>query len=886
MAFGFSEISLSALTTSVRALASDGTNHVVGVGQDSVTVYSADAGVTFSVGDIAYSAWAAVAFGSGRFVAISDNAAKAAWSADNGATFNVVNLSATMQAVAFGGGKFVACNSSTMLYSANGGGTWSAVTPPEAWSLRASSLCWTGSFWLVIDLFGNKSYTSADGETWAVHTTDGLGWTLRCVVWIGTKFVGLAYGSALAFTSVDGITWVSHALPASRGWSHVAWNGIRLIGLAGTQSVNAYAASADGETWTAGTFETASYWQSLTTCGLSVITISSAPRRALGTGDVLAEFGTSRIGIDISVRDIGKSALGIHVDVRATVATGVATLGVALRSIKSSVANGSAPATDPKTEAGVWGVRISLDGVDISDLTLGDVTVEAEEGAARLADFTWLPPAGISLTVQNLIGRRIVIVLVDMSSGLPENPMVLFTGRVERPKLNIDAQSISMTCTDQRQSAIGAMSKERLAELIGGYWSSAVFKKGTTSWGYANDRLSTVAASLDLSAEGNLRLTPWAAKEIADIEYTGDTLLARPEVDIADATSMTNRVDISFGYRFPRVKSEGYRVDYDLLAAAGLPFSFWVNNGGVFMIRTAVEAALKDAGATIEQITYTALPTGAVALPGTGVWLPNPVTDPLLCLGFNAIVSFDYAQTTDETYAITVKADGSIANIGEITTTMSGSLEGVYQDTNAVEMNITLKKSDLLSNPPTDQATVVPGWTNAKTVTLSAETDRAAAQNAMETLIAIAKAEIWKAHRGHNVRFRVPLNPAIDTDKTIAIDDGRVLAKGKVRRVRHVMTPDSGSAISEVDLAICAVSGVGTNHADDDIVAEDGTEDGTTVPLGAPVVTWDGSATGDQVITITFPGVEDHERDLAKVEIAQTVAAGLAEDLLTVSYEP
>jgi len=612
-------------------------------------------------------------------------------------------------------------------------------------------------------------------------------------------------------------------------------------------------------------------------------TASFTPDKTAITAPV-AVTGISQLGLEIHARNMGVSRLGLAVAVRASVVFGQSRLGLAIRSITSGVANGSAPITDPGTQAGIWGVRILLDGADISADTIGEVTVEAEEGAARLADFTWLPATGSTLSVAGLIGMPVVVTLIDLSSGSPASAMVLFTGTVERPQLNLETRTIRLTCTDQRQTVIGSISKDRLAELIGGYWSSVVFKKGTTSWGYALDRLSTVPACLDLSAEGFIRLTSWAAKAVADIEYDGDSILARPVISIAEASSMTNQVDIAFGYRYPRVKAEGYRVEYDLLAVGGMPFGYWVNAGHNFLVRASVEAAIKDAGGTLEDITYIALPTGAQPLPNGGFWLPNPNTDPLLCLGFTAIVSFDYAQTIDENYSITVLAEQSIATIGKINSTMSGALEGVYQDTTAVEINITLKKSDILSNPPTDQAAVVPDWTNAKAVTLSEETDRAAAQNAMETLIAIAKTDIWRAHRGHGISFEVPLNPAIDTDKTIAIDEGRVAAKGKVKKVRHVMSPDAGTAISEVDLAICSVIASGTNHADDNIVAEDGVADGTTEPLGAPTVVWNGLYGQDQVITITFPGVEAYERNKANVAISQTVAAGMVEDELTVSY--
>ena len=129
----------------------------------------------------------------------------------------------------------------------------------------------------------------------------------------------------------------------------------------------------------------------------------------------------------------------------------------------------------------------------------------------------------------------------------------------------------------------------------------------------------------------------------------------------------------------------------------------------------------------------------------------------------------------------------------------------------------------------------------------------------------------------------VPANPVIDVDKTVMIDAEGVLAKGKVRRVVHRLDADSGAAVSEIELAICSVAGVGISHPEDAIVAPAGTSAGTTNTLAAPTVVWNGLGGEDGVITITFPGVEAAERAKASAVIESAFAAPLVEDVFEVT---
>jgi len=72
-------------------------------------------------------------------------------------------------------------------------------------------------------------------------------------------------------------------------------------------------------------------------------------------------------------------------------------------------------------------------------------------------------------------------------------------------------------------------------------------------------------------------------------------------------------------------------------------------------------------------------------------------------------------------------------------------------------------------------------------------------------------------------------------------------------------------------------------HTGDSVSAPAGTSAGTSNTLGAPTVTWDGTVGGTNVITVTFPGVEEAERAKAAHTIASSFAAAIIEDVFEVT---
>ncbi|HQU77977.1 MAG TPA: hypothetical protein PLU47_00770 [Azonexus sp.] len=550
--------------------------------------------------------------------------------------------------------------------------------------------------------------------------------------------------------------------------------------------------------------------------------------------------------------------------------------------------SGATPA-DGGTVAAVWGVQVLVGAVDVTADIVGELTVEAEEGAARVADLVLQPGAGATVDVPSWTGKPVVIYFTDMSTGVATSAVVLFSGIVDLPTIDLRTRCLNLRCTDDLQGVLAGLSKAAIDTLVGGRWSPAVFNAAADAYTYAQDRLSTVPACLDLDLTRTPRLTPWAAKPTADLSFTADHILENSLVpQFAERVGLINQVDLSFGYRFPRQKSEGYQVNYDYLALHITSFPYWVRDGNPFLSRDAVRSAIQAAGGSIVSETWTALPTTGQVIPGTGgapagFWIPNPATDPLFCLGFSIVASFDYGQDIEETYSITVNNPASIAEIGVVRESMSGSLQGQYSDPVAVETNVLLYKNKISAIPPKDLAAVVVGLTNSADVTLTTDSNRTAAEAAIEVLVDVAKARIFAASRRSSVAGSLPLNPALDVDKTVAINADGVLAKGKVRRVLHRMAPASGRAVSDFELAICSVAGVGISHPDDATTAPAGSTAGTSSTLSAPSVTWNGLAGQDQVITITFPGVAAVERNKSNVAISQTFRAEITEDVFTIT---
>ena len=861
-------------SAALKAVASDGNQLIVCVGSSSVK-YTADGGNTWAsatLPGIATGFAKSIAFGGGVFVAVgNDGTYSCAWWSTDGSAWTKVILemssSVFVVRVIWTGARFIAAASNRM-HTSTAGSSWATTTGsfPAGGNIVPSTLVWMGSQALVFNTSSSAIYTSTDGLSWATGTgTRGAG-DFQSVAWNGSTLVAVATSSKSVATSATGLgTWANtEGMLYTRSWDKVIWAAGKFIAKNAVGSGFSVSSSATGigATWANEAGISTTDWVDIIPYGAGIIAITAAGKFAASPAPVVIT-----LPLTFTVAPVAAATVGLTVSV-----------------LPTAVASGVQPVADGQTSAAVWGVVVALAGVDVTDNIIGGIDIDAEEGAARVVDLTLrLPPGAVDLS--SWTGRPVQIWFADMSTGIATNAMLLFSGVVDRPAIDLDLHTVKLACTDDLQAIIARMSLAQIEALVGGRYSPAIFDEGANAWGQFNDRLSTVTASVDRSAYGALRLTPWAAKVTPDISYDETTVLSGSlSTQIADRSGVVNRVVVNFGYRVPKIKGEGHQIAYDIMTDFGSSLPYWIRDGGNFLVRSAVESAISAAGGAIDSMTWTALPTTAVILPdSSGVWIPNSTTDPLLCLGFEGVVSFRYAQYVDERYTITVEAAGSVERLGPLAETMSDALSAEVPDVTAAESSAVLYQSALVSNPPLALATITPGSTTAATIPATSKTDRLAADAAMEALIDVAKVKIAGSHRGSSVSFDVPLNPAIDLDKTIAVSAGGLATRGKVRRVIHRMDAASAQAISQVELAISSVLGVGSDHPEDVSTTSTASGDGITAGLFPPIVTYDGAYGGTQEITVTFPEVEAFERQRAVVAIDRTVNATIAEDLFTIT---
>ncbi len=196
-------------------------------------------------------AWASVAYGNGKFIALPNGNSIAGVSTD-GATWEALSLPATASwsGIAYGNGYWSAISSGGLtstkaIYSINNGEGWRETQMPSAstWSDIAYG---NGKFVAIATGTANSAYSTNYGKDWSA----GSG--LPNATWTGLtfgkgKFIAVASGGTTGAYSNNGTSWTSMTLPASTTWSDIAYGNGIFIAVSSTSARPAY--SQNGTTW-------------------------------------------------------------------------------------------------------------------------------------------------------------------------------------------------------------------------------------------------------------------------------------------------------------------------------------------------------------------------------------------------------------------------------------------------------------------------------------------------------------------------------------------------------------------------------------------------------------------------------------------------------------
>lgn len=422
---------------------------------------------------------------------------------------------------------------------------------------------------------------------------------------------------------------------------------------------------------------------------------------------------------------------------------------------------------------------VVIDGVDVSERLIGTVTVEAAEGAARVAGFSILPYAGV-IEPLDYVGKPVSIDYALIISGTTVVRR-LFTGRIDTPSFNPSTGLLRFDCVDDMQNRVAALSRSVIDGLVGGRYSTAVQGEILDNWDYAQARLSTVAGSLDAGASGGLRVTPWeltatwATFGPADLKYESSTL------SFPQRSTLVNHVELEFDYRYHRLRERYASVGWSGTLIDMAP------NGYQYPTQQDILGAAAGSGWQVVASVFYPAPA-AIAHSSGGFIYPSQDAIDLAILK----LAQRHSQTVTESYAMSVIAEESIAANGELPHAMRGALESDF-DGGAWESALDVE----------------PLMPTGGDMDWAPEATRADADYAIQTLLDQARVKILGSHRGARVGNTILCNPDLDLDKRVAVSTSTISAAGKVSLVRHVIDLRAGSATTDFEIACFGVGGAG-----------------------------------------------------------------------------
>lgn len=448
----------------------------------------------------------------------------------------------------------------------------------------------------------------------------------------------------------------------------------------------------------------------------------------------------------------------------------------------------------------VWAPRLLLGGEDRTALLAGQISVQREEGGRAIADFDLQfegepvnPAAYQGLSVE-LFFRTLV------AGGWVEH--LVFRGQVTGPQFNLQTRVLSCECSDRLNERVEAMDVAAIDALTEGYWSADVFEavEGRSRWDYASERMSTRPASLQLSLEGDLQVTPWAVQAPAWVIPPGTVLFESIEWLPVELSDRINVVEIEADYRFSRLRErhQPYSWEHPNWANVSIIDGFclvWRHDGTEMPDIQMITDATQSAGyQQVINATWDRLPpsgSGALCSPPSS-WR-NDYPDLLVRAGWTGAMR--WVQPVTEQYVLRVEAPASIAQAGEVIDRERLAFEVENDRAGSFE------EAAFTGPEPDAEQDALGDWV----VDLR---DPGRLAGGVTCLQHLARTKILGGHRGNRFVFQLPTADAVGIrlEHTLNPQD-RILGRpiqciGKVFGIAHEWDLESGSALTTVQLAV------------------------------------------------------------------------------------
>lgn len=448
-------------------------------------------------------------------------------------------------------------------------------------------------------------------------------------------------------------------------------------------------------------------------------------------------------------------------------------------------------------------VTIGGNTVDADNL-VGNIQVTFTEGDSAIAVVRLLLDAG----TYDLYDYQAKTITIDIrrSTGVTR----IFTGWVDLPEAEPLIEQLTLNCVAEREDLI--TSKLAEAKNFVGLYSPVISSQELSVYDEVEERLKSVAQSLDFDGNNNYTLTSWTPKATADYSLGSSSIYRRdPKVTIERRKNIVNKVNLNFKYSYVRsyhatasyvwihpylnggvctflkdfpdtpskamiesaINSAGWQVNTSAIGYTNLIAGGAYNCSGTTVIwstlRTEYQTAVKqDAnGNNITDVNgntvYSTIPTNIVDMNDTYA----------MGAAWNASTRFN--QNITEDFNATVQSTTSQARYG----VKERNLSFTYVDDDKAE---SWEQYDKHNNTAPAGAVTTP---DKSAYYLDNDSNSTTFNIAMLTALAQAKNIILEEHRDTKISFQRDFWDVINLKHTVELTGKWVQGKGKVFSYTH-----------------------------------------------------------------------------------------------------
>lgn len=219
-----------------------------------------------------------------------------------------------------------------------------------------------------------------------------------------------------------------------------------------------------------------------------------------------------------------------------------------------------------------YAIRIFIAGIELCNV-FRTCEVHFAEGESATASLYLLEPCG-ALDLYEYFNKPLAIYAQTDKYLYP-----IFTGIVDMPKIDYSERMRSLSATKDRSTSVEKLNIATIHSI--GYWSSSIFGEEAdyeTKNAQLTDRLSTIPASFDFDALGQMHVTSWLPKTVADWTLGAcEVYDNNMSLEMSSAVSIINHVEIELHHQYDRLihrqisffyRYLSFTSDYDFIVRA------------------------------------------------------------------------------------------------------------------------------------------------------------------------------------------------------------------------------------------------------------------------------------------------------------------------------